>query len=89
VASLAVASGGGWVWSVGSEIIGGYTAKMLCSCVFVVGRETERCIEEDLAEYEGLFTADVDRSQALVSSRALGLRTARARHRAEFGCTLE
>jgi hypothetical protein len=86
---IAIVSGAGWVWAVGSEIIGGYTAKMLCSCVFVVGRDTERCLEEDLAEYTGLFTADVDRPSERVSSRALGLRTAHARHRAEFGCTLE
>lgn len=89
MAFVIAASGAGWVWSVGSEIIGGYTAKMLCSCVFVVGRETARCIEEDLAEYRGLFTADIDRSRQLVSSRALGLHTSHARHRAGFGCTLE
>jgi hypothetical protein len=38
---LLIGGAGGSVWAAG-EILAGYAAKTLCTCVFVAGREEER-----------------------------------------------
>lgn len=78
----------GWLAWRGGEIVSGYTAKMLCSCVFVSGRDTPSCLREDLGGYSGLFAARVDLSGRSVDSKALLLGKARAEYHDGLGCTL-
>lgn len=87
--ALALAAGGGWAWSAGSEIIGGYTAKMICSCVFVAARPLDRCLTEDVGAYRSWVDPQLDEPARTVRVRALGLRTLTARVDALGGCTLE
>ncbi len=77
-----------WLAWRGGEIISGYTAKMLCSCVFVSGRDASSCLREDLGAYAGFFEAQVDRTRRAVDSRALLVRSARAEYQDGLGCTL-
>jgi len=77
-----------WVAWRGSEIVSGYTAKMLCSCVFVSGRDAASCLREDLGGYTGLFEARVDFTERAVDSRALLVGVARAEYHDGLGCTL-
>ena len=77
-----------WLAWRGGEIVSGYTAKMLCSCVFVSGRDTSSCLREDLGGYAGFFEARVDLSGRSVDSRALLLGEARAEYHDRLGCTL-
>jgi len=88
-----VAAGLVWVWNAGSEIIAGYSAKMLCSCVFVAERSEESCLAEDLGAYREYFTHRVDREFRWVELFALGFRAARAEPVASVGegggCTLQ
>ena len=78
-----------WIVWRGGEIVSGYTAKMLCSCVFVAGREPASCLAEDLHAYAGLFEARVDTAARATDSTALFVRHARATYRDGLGCTLE
>ncbi|HBZ68712.1 MAG TPA: hypothetical protein DEP35_02760 [Deltaproteobacteria bacterium] len=77
-----------WLAWRGGEIISGYTAKVLCSCVFVSGRDATSCLREDLGTYMGLFQAQVDLAGRAVDSRALLVRSARAEYHDGLGCTL-
>jgi hypothetical protein len=83
--ALAVVS---WLALRAGEIVSGYTAKALCSCVFVSGRDTASCLREDLAAYAGFFEAHVDRAQRAVDSKALLVSDARAEYHDRLGCTL-
>jgi len=54
----------------------GYTAKYLCSSVFVTGRGEEETIKEDISPGNilfGLITSSVDYDEKKVTSRGLGL----------------
>ena len=77
-----------WLAWRGGEIISGYSAKALCSCVFVSGRNVTSCLREDLGTYTGLFEAQVDFAGRAVDSRALLVRSARAEYHDGLGCTL-
>jgi hypothetical protein len=77
-----------WLAWRGGEIVSGYTAKMLCSCVFVSGRDAASCLREDLGGYAGLFEARVDSARRAVDSRALLVGVARAEYHEGLGCTL-
>ncbi|HTF32619.1 MAG TPA: hypothetical protein VK714_02830 [Myxococcota bacterium] len=77
-----------WLAWRGGEIVSGYTAKALCSCVFVSGRDTASCLREDLGAYTGLFEAHVDFAGRVVDTRALLVRGARAEYHDGLGCTL-
>ncbi|HKE11605.1 MAG TPA: hypothetical protein VKE73_08540 [Myxococcota bacterium] len=85
VLALGVAS---WLALRAGEIVSGYTAKALCSCVFVSGRDAVSCLREDLAAYAGLFEAHLDLTQRAVDSRALWVSGARAEYDERLGCTL-
>jgi hypothetical protein len=85
VLALGVAS---WLALRAGEIVSGYTAKALCSCVFVSGRDAASCLREDLATYAGLFEAHVDLAHRAVDSRALLLSGARAEYDERVGCAL-
>ena len=77
-----------WLAWRGGEIISGYTAKALCSCVFVSGRNDASCLREDLGAYAGFFEAHVNSAERAVESRALFLNGARAEYQDGLGCTL-
>ena len=77
-----------WLAWRGGEIVSGYTAKMLCSCVFVSGRNATACLHEDLGGYAGLFEARVDLTGRAVDSRSLLVGGARAEYHDGLGCTL-
>jgi hypothetical protein len=77
-----------WLAWRGGEIVSGYTAKMLCSCVFVSGRDAASCLREDLGGYTGFFEARVDFTGRAVDSSALLVGSARAEYHDGLGCTL-
>lgn len=70
----------------------GYTAKYLCSSVFLIGRGEAETVEEDIRPGSVLFTlisSSVDRQNRTVTARALGLFHERsAVYRPDLGCTL-
>lgn len=70
----------------------GYTAKYLCSSVFLTGRGETETLEQDIKPGNVLFTlisSRVDRQNRTVTSRALGLFHERtAVYRPGLGCTL-
>ena len=69
-------------------VAAGYSAKMICSCVFVAGRSAGACHEQDLPDL-GFVRVDVDESAREARASAFGLRSARARYREELGCILQ
>ncbi len=70
----------------------GYTAKYLCSSVFLIGRGETETLEQDIRPGNVLFTlisSTVDRRNRTVTSRALGVFHERtAVYRPGLGCTL-
>lgn len=66
----------------------GYTAKVLCSSVFVARRPLATAFAEDLLPTARLFRARVDRRAGTVAVSWFGLRGKTAIHRPGLGCTL-
>lgn len=85
---LALGAAGYYAWASG-EILAGYTAKTLCTCVFVAGRDPSSCLEQELGAYRSLMTATIDRETRAVHTRALLVRRAHARFRDNLGCALD
>lgn len=77
-----------WLAPVGA----GYTAKIMCSAIFVNGLPSNRAHEEDvLADNNpalSLITANVDLRHQTVSAHAFGFRKRIAVYRPNLGCTL-
>lgn len=77
-----------WLAPVGA----GYTAKIMCSAIFVNGLSSDRARDEDvLADNNpllSLITANVDLRHQTVSAHAFGFRTRIAVFRPNLGCTL-
>jgi len=75
-----------------AEAGAGYKAKILCSSVFVSGREPARVLAEDLSadgyQMLALFGYDIDRAGRSVSASLPGLAAHRAVYREGLGCTL-
>jgi hypothetical protein len=69
-------------------VAAGYSAKMVCSCVFVAGRSPSACHDADLPDF-GWVSLSVDDATGEVRASALGLRAARARYQAGLGCSLQ
>jgi hypothetical protein len=65
----------------------GYTAKQVCSCLYVAGRSAESCAREPESPADTLvkWTADGHK----VHASTLGLAHATARYDEGFGCVLE
>lgn len=76
------------LWRLG-EAAAGYTAKVLCSCVFVSGRPEAGCIEDDAGAPARFVSARVDRDARTASARAWIGPTASAAFRPGLGCTLD
>lgn len=74
----------GWVLG---EAAAGYTAKVLCSCVFVSERDPGWCLREDLGAY-GWVPTSVDRKSRTTTATAFFVRRARAEFRERLGCAL-
>jgi hypothetical protein len=70
------------------EIAAGYAAKMMCSCLFVAGRDAGSCLHEELGAYESLLSVDVEPEAGAVTVSSLLVASARAEHDAALGCTL-
>lgn len=71
------------------EIISGYNAKILCSCMFVSGISQEKAEAEDLG-FSLLWLASntVDKEDKIVKSSVLGMHSKMAVYRRGLGCTL-
>ncbi len=71
------------------EIGAGYSAKMMCSCLFVMERDEPFCAEWTQASPDiARFTVDLE--QRTVTSRALGMGRRTARFvGVPWGCVLE
>lgn len=77
-----------WLAPVGA----GYTAKVMCSAIFVSGLSSNRALNEDVLADNNpllpLIKANVDLRHQRVSAHAFGFRTRVAVYRPNLGCTL-
>ncbi len=69
------------------RVLGGHVAKVVCSAVFLSGREPGQVMGEELAQY-GFMSTHVDRETASVSASLFGLAGRQAIFRPGLGCTL-
>jgi len=65
----------------------GYSAKIICSCTFVSGREEMSILKEDLSSF-GLADISVNYLDSTVVSSVIGLAARTAVYRKGLGCTL-
>ncbi len=70
----------------GAPIASAYTAKILCSAVFVAGRDVAQVLDEDLEAF-GYISASVDFDTFSVTASLLGLGERRAVYQPGLGCT--
>jgi CubicO group peptidase (beta-lactamase class C family) len=90
---LVLSLGGvGWYASQAIPIGTGYTAKYICSGVFLSGRDPKQIFSDDILPVEKTLTrligVEVDYRQKEVTARALLLFKSRAVYREGLGCTL-
>lgn len=64
-----------------------YTAKRLCSCVFVAHRDPSSVLREELGKY-GYISTDIDYKNKAVTGSVLGMARRTAVYREGLGCTL-
>ena len=69
------------------EIAAAYSAKIMCSCVFVSGRTAESVKAQDLEAFS-IVNLDVDKQNKLVTGSVLGF-SRKAVYREGLGCTLD
>ena len=70
-------------------IISGYSAKNMCSCVFVAGIDEQKVIDEDLNfSFLGYSDIDVNYDQKRVSATVFGFGKKTAVYRDHVGCAL-
>jgi CubicO group peptidase (beta-lactamase class C family) len=92
---VVIAIGAGWLFVRPPELLrvgDGYAAKIVCSNVFVAGRNADAVLAEDVQAPGNpllrLIHVDVDQAQKRVTARILGLFAANhAVYREGFGCT--
>jgi CubicO group peptidase (beta-lactamase class C family) len=71
------------------SIISGYGAKVVCSGIFVAGRDKDQVISEDLASFPlNLSSITVDEKDSSVSATVWGLAKRKAIYRRGLGATL-
>ena len=91
VALAALGWGGWYAWRV-AHVATGFTAKTVCSGMFVSGRTPEAVVAEDIAAYRNpaltLVRVAVDRERGVATARLLGFAERQAVHREGLGCTL-
>ena len=91
---LAVVGVAGWLYFAPPDLIrvgSGYTAKIVCSNVFIAGRDADQVLAVDVQApghwLLGYITVDVDESESMVSASLLGIfGESRAIHREGLGC---
>lgn len=77
-----------YLW-ISLPIINGYDAKMLCSCVFVQGRDEKLVLKEDLGIFpQSIASNTVNHQDSSVTTTILGLGKRKAVYRKGFGCAL-
>lgn len=76
---------GRWLWA-GTEVAAAYSAKILCSCVFLSERDPAACRREELARF-GFVTTRVDRDAHRVEARVWRLSPVHAEYHEGLGCT--
>jgi hypothetical protein len=64
-----------------------YTAKNLCSCLFVMERDRDSCYADMIGEVEQI-PVEVDSDARTVRASLFGLIVAEARHEGSRGCSL-
>ncbi len=64
-----------------------YSSKIMCSCVFVSGREEAPVLEQDLSSF-GMVDISVNYLDSTVTSKVMGLAERTAVFREDLGCTL-
>ncbi|MBI5586443.1 MAG: serine hydrolase [Deltaproteobacteria bacterium] len=84
--------GAGWYLQQAIPIGTGYTAKYICSAVFLSGRNPNRIFNDDILPVEKTLTrlidVDVDYQRKTVTTRALFFFESQAVYREGLGCTL-
>ena len=83
--------GAGWYLCQAMPIGTGYTAKYVCTAVFVSGRDPQAALEVDVAPVNVLarvIDVAVDREARTVTARSLGIFHSTAVYREGCGCTL-
>ncbi len=94
LAVLGVLMAGGAVWFYFSDTarsmqIGAhYTARLLCSCVFVQGRDVEACYGDMIGSVDRV-AVEIDREAEVVRTRILGIIKGSAVHVEGRGCYLD
>jgi len=87
---LAVVSLGAWLHLPTLIQIGpGYSAEMICGCVFISGRTPPSCARDLDPLARRLVSVQVDAASRSVTARALGFVRRTARYRQNYGCGLE
>jgi hypothetical protein len=77
-----------YAW-VSFPIISGFTAKNMCSCVFVAGRDPKSVAAEELSKFPlSLANYSVNKGDRSVVARVFGMAKKKAIYREGLGCTL-
>ena len=77
-----------YAW-VSLPIMSGFTAKNMCSCVFIGGRADSSVAAEELSDFPlSLAAYEIDSANKSVTSTVLGMAKKKAIYRSGFGCTL-
>ena len=77
-----------YAW-VSFPIMSGFTAKNMCSCVFLGGRADSSVAAEELGDFPlSLAAYEIDSANKSVTSTVLGMAKKKAIYRPGFGCTL-
>lgn len=77
-----------YAW-VSFPIMSGFTAKNMCSCVFIGGRADSSVAAEELGDFPlSLAAYEIDSANKSVTSTVLGMAKKKAIYRPGFGCTL-
>jgi hypothetical protein len=67
----------------------GYSAEIVCACVFVSGRTAESCASDMDSLARKLVSVSVASASRSVTARSLGLVQRTAHYREGYGCTLD
>ncbi|MEM8892753.1 MAG: serine hydrolase, partial [Bacteroidota bacterium] len=68
-------------------VLSGYSAKSICSCVFVAERELQSALDQELSSYGSVIDAEVNDEKKMVKVSAAGVERI-AVFREGLGCTL-
>jgi hypothetical protein len=69
-----------------ANIASAYTAKQVCSCRFIAGRELKSCVKDFTDDISALSITQKD--DMVISKAPFGLAQSRARYTPKLGCAL-